>query len=133
MPIFKLDDTKIRKIRRVVPEKKFKQTDKERNGHAYKQVNRQIDKRSNRKKKKRKRKIWKTNNSTNCRRVFHKIFTSCAHWFNSAFLRFVPGSLGSLCSMLLSLLGSNFAVTLLYFVQHRKNKTKRFLIQKLMK
>ena len=51
MPIFKLDDTKIRKIRRVVSEKKFKQTDKERNGHAYKQLNRQIDKRSNRKKK----------------------------------------------------------------------------------
>ena len=51
MPIFKLDDTKVRKIRRVVSEKKFKQTDKERNGHAYKQLNRQIDKRSNRKKK----------------------------------------------------------------------------------
>ena len=51
MPIFKLDDTKIRKIQRVVPEKKFKQTDKERNRHAYKQLNRQIVKRSNRKKK----------------------------------------------------------------------------------
>ena len=59
MPIFKLDDTKIRKIRLVVPEKKFKQTDKERNGHAYKQVNRQIDKRSNRKKKKEKEKFEK--------------------------------------------------------------------------
>lgn len=51
MPIFKLDDTKVRKIRRVVSEKKFKQTDKERNGQAYKQVNRQTDKRANRKKK----------------------------------------------------------------------------------
>ena len=51
LPIFKLDATKIRKIRRVVPQKKFKQMDKERNGHACKQVNRQIDKHSNRKKK----------------------------------------------------------------------------------
>ena len=54
MPIFKLDDAKIRKNWRVVLEKKFRQTDKERNGQAHKQGNRQIDKidkRINRKKK----------------------------------------------------------------------------------
>ena len=109
LPIFKLNNRKIRKFQRVVPEKKFRQTDKERNGQAHKQVNRQIDERTNRKK------IVKRTKVQTVGVYFIKPSLRVPINLIQLSFFFVPGSLGSLCNMLLSLLGGNFCCNFAVF------------------